>query len=67
MRALIILAVILAVMFFAGWLVVSNSGDSASLEIRTDKIKEDTAEVVENTKEVFSEAGERIEDAVAKP
>ncbi len=60
MRLLIVLFLIVLLMIIGGWLVVDFRKDSASVEIRTDKMKHDTSEAVEQASKNLKKAGEAI-------
>lgn len=64
MRALLILLIIVVLMAMGGWLVLNIGSNSASIELRTDKIKQDTSQAVENTKEMFNRAENGIDKAI---
>jgi hypothetical protein len=62
MRALLILVLIVVLMAMGGWLVFTFQGNSASVEVQTEKIKQDTSQAVQSTKEMLN----RVEDSIDK-
>lgn len=61
MKALLIVAIVLVLLFVAGWLTFSNRDGAASINVETDRIKEDTSEMVEGGKRVFEKADEKVD------
>ena len=53
MRVLIAIVVIIVLMALAGWIVFDFSGNSASVEVRTDEIQHDTQAIVDKSKEIL--------------
>lgn len=60
MRLLLIIVVVALLLSFAGWLAFDFSGNRASVEVRTDKIEQDTDEILETSKDLIHRAEERI-------
>ncbi len=60
MRTLLFIVVIVLLLSLAGWLVFDFSGNSASVEVRTDKIRQDTEDVVDKSKELLHQAEQEI-------
>lgn len=60
MRLLIVLFAIVLLMIIGGWLVVDFRKDSATVEVRTDKMKHDASAVVEQASENLKNASEAI-------
>ncbi len=63
MRAVLVLIVIVLIMAFAGWLVFDFGGNRPSMEIRTEKIEQDTGKVLYKSKELLH----HTDEAVNKP
>jgi len=57
MRILIVFLLIVLLMIIGGWLVVDFRDHSATVEIRTDKIKHDTSEAIDQASENLRNAG----------
>ena len=64
MRALLILILIVVLMAIGGWLVFNFGNDSTSVKVNSDKIKQDTSQAVEATKELLNRAEKNFEQAV---
>ncbi len=62
MRALLVFVLIVLLLALGGWLVFDFSGNRAGVEVRTEKIQEDTNRMLENAKETLHKA-----DAYATP
>lgn len=58
MRMLIIVVLIIALLTFAGWLVFNVGDSSTTIEIRTDKMQQDTEQAVDKVKEAVEKIGE---------
>ena len=68
MRVLILLAAIVLVLALIGWISFSNGPDHASITIESDKIRQDTKEVMESGAQVLHKAGDRVDaDANRQP
>ena len=55
MRMIVIIGLIVLVLAVAGWIGFRSGDGSASVEIKTDKIQDDTSEVIRNTREWIGE------------
>jgi Flp pilus assembly protein TadB len=64
MRVLLIVAAILLLMALGGWIVFNRSDSSASVELKTEQIQEDTSEAVRNTREWLEDAGDELRQAL---
>ncbi|MEZ6137675.1 MAG: hypothetical protein R3C53_22540 [Pirellulaceae bacterium] len=62
MRAVIAIAVILLILGFVGWLQFSSSDGDPTIRVDTDKIQQDTSEVVDKTKEAFEGMAEQVDE-----
>ena len=60
MRALLIIVVVVVLLAIAGWLTFDFSSNSASVEVRTDKIQQDTEKIVEGSKQLMNKADEQL-------
>jgi hypothetical protein len=54
MRSLFIVALLILLMVVGGWLVFSYSGGTAKVELRTDAVKRDVENAIDETKEFIS-------------
>ncbi len=64
MRALLVLVLIVVLMAMGGWLVFNFGNNSASVEIRTDKIERDTSQAVEKTKDLLHRAENGLDKSI---
>ena len=60
MRLLIVLFVIVVLMVLAGWIVFDVRNNSATIELQTEKIQQDTSQAVEQAGDSLRKAGESI-------
>lgn len=61
MRALIVLAVIVLVFALVGWISFSKGPERTSINIESDKIRQDTKQVMESGAQVLHRAGDKAE------
>jgi hypothetical protein len=61
MRALILLAVIVLVLALVGWISFSKGPDRTSINIESNKIRQDTKEVMESGAKMLHKAGDNVE------
>ena len=54
MRNLVIVVLLIVLMVFGGWLVFSYTGGTAKVELRTDAVKRDVENAIDETKEFIS-------------
>lgn len=59
MRGIVIIALLILVMVFAGWLTFGRNPGQATINIETDKIQRDTETAVENTERMI-DSGARV-------
>jgi len=64
MRILLIVAVVLLLMGLGGWIVFNRSDSSASVELKTEKIQDDTSEAIRNTREWMGDRSEEVQRAL---
>lgn len=64
MRILLIVAVVLLLMALGGWIVFNRSDTSASVELKTDKMQDDTSEAIRNTREWMGDRSEEVQRAL---
>lgn len=61
MRALLILIVIAILLVLVGWVTIRTNGNNqATVTVETQKIKEDTRDVVEKSEKAVEEVGQKI-------
>ena len=63
MRVLIILAIVVVLLAFAGWLSFSYGPGRTSVNLETQEIREDTEEVVRTGARILDNAGDDLESA----
>jgi hypothetical protein len=61
MRALILLAAIALVLALVGWISFSKGPDRTSINIESDRIRQDTKRVMESGAQVLHKAGDKVE------
>ena len=64
MRTLLVFVVIILLLALGGWLVFDISGNRAAVEVRTEKIQEDTNRLLENAKDTFHKADDGIDKMI---
>ncbi len=67
MRALLILVVIVLLMALVGWIAFDQGEDSAVMELKTDKIQQDTSDAIRNTRDWIGETGEDVKQSLPEP
>ncbi len=63
MRALIFLAIVAALLAFAGWITFSSGTDRASINVETNEIRQDTQEIVRSGAKVLDKAKHDLQPA----
>ena len=61
MRALIFLAAIILVLALIGWISFNKGPDRASINIESDRIRQDTKQIMESGAQVLHQAGDKVE------
>jgi cytoskeletal protein RodZ len=61
MRVLILLVAIVLVLAVAGWISFSKSPDRTSINIESERIRQDTKQVMESGAQVLHKAGDKVE------
>lgn len=64
MRALIVIAVLVALLVWAGWLQFSSPNGDPTLRVDTDKVRHDTSNMVEKSKEAVDSAAQKIDASI---
>lgn len=61
MRAIILLAAIVLVLALVGWISFSKGPDRTSINIESDRIRQDTKQVMESGAQMLHKAGDKVE------
>ena len=61
MRALILIAAIVLILALVGWISFSKGPDKTSINIESDKIRQDTKQVMESGAQILHRAGDKVE------
>jgi hypothetical protein len=64
MRAVIVIVVIVLVLGLVGWLQFSSPNGEPTIRVDTDKIKQDTSQIVEKAKDVVEETAENLDTSI---
>jgi hypothetical protein len=64
MRAVIVIVVIVLVLGLVGWLQFSSPNGGPTIRVDTDKIKQDTSQIVEKAKDVVEETAENLDTSI---
>jgi hypothetical protein len=67
MRALLILAAIVLVLALVGWITFSKGPDHASINIESERIRQDTKQVMQSGAEMLHKAGDKVETEANRP
>jgi hypothetical protein len=67
MRALLILAAIVLVLALVGWISFSKGPDRASINIESDRIRQDTKQAMQSGAEMLHKAGDKVETEANRP
>ncbi len=65
MKAILITAVIMALLFGLGWMSFTSNDGNSSVTIDTNKVKEDTSKAVEKSKEIVEEGIDKLKGATS--
>jgi hypothetical protein len=63
MRALILLAVIVLVLALVGWISFNKGPDRTSINIESERIRQDTKQVMESGAQILHKAGDKAESS----
>jgi hypothetical protein len=61
MRTFIVIAVLVAIAFLAGWLKFYRNGDQAGIEVDGTEIRSDTDHVIQESKELIEKGKEKLD------
>ena len=64
MRAILVIVVIVLVLAWVGWVNLSTPDGNPTLQINSDKVKADSAAIVEKSKQAIDNAANKIEENV---
>jgi hypothetical protein len=64
MRAIIFVAVVVLIMVLVGWITFSSQPGRSTINVETQKIEQDTEQMVESGKNLVREAGDAVDEAV---
>lgn len=64
MRALIVILLLVVVLGLVGWVQFSSPDGDPTIRVDTDKVKRDTAEVVDKSKQVFDDVTQEVDEAM---
>ena len=62
MRAILVIVLLVVVLCLVGWVSFSNPDGDPSLRIDSTKVKEDTAAIVEKSKEALNNLSNKMDD-----
>ena len=61
MRVLILLAAVVMLLAIIGWITFSSGAGRASINVETERVRQDTQKVLESGSEVLQDAGEAVD------
>ncbi len=61
MRTVLVIGVIVVVLLLVGWLRFGTSDGNPTIQVDTDKVKQDTSAVVESAKDAIEEVDRRVD------
>lgn len=67
MRRLLIVVLLIAGMFYLGWLSFRDEGGTSTIELNKNEVKADADKAVEKAKEVIREGADAAKQAVDSP
>jgi len=67
MRRLLILVLLIAGMFYLGWLSFRDDGGTSTIQLNKNEVKADADKAVEKAKEVIREGADAAKQAVEVP
>ena len=62
MRALIVIVLLAVVLGLVGWVTYSTPDGDPTIRVNTEKVKQDTSEIVERSKRAIDATSERIDE-----
>ena len=63
MRAILVIVVLVLVLAWVGWLSLSTPDGNPTLQVNTDKVKADSAVIVEKSKQAIDNVANKIDDS----
>jgi hypothetical protein len=67
MRALLFLVLVVVVLALVGWISFSKGPDRTSINIESDKIRQDTKQLMGSGAQVLHKAGDKVEAEADRP
>ena len=67
MRALVFLALIVVVLALVGWISFSKGPERTSINIESDKIRQDTKQLMGSGAQMLHKAGDKVEAEADRP
>ena len=64
MRAILVIVVLFVVLALVGWIRFGSASGDPTITIDSEKVKSDTAEVVEKTKQAFDNVANEVDEPV---
>jgi hypothetical protein len=64
MRIVIVVLVVVLILGLVGWLRFSSPDGDPTIRVDTEKVKQDTSEIVEKSKQVIDGAAENIDESI---
>ncbi|MDV6034857.1 MAG: hypothetical protein F9B45_33155 [Phycisphaera sp. RhM] len=61
MRAIVGIAILLLVLAWVGWVQFSSPEGDPTMRVDTDRVRQDTAVIVEKSKQVIDETAEKVD------
>jgi hypothetical protein len=63
----IVIAIVLGIIYAAGWMTVQSDSDSATIEIQTGEIKEAAQKAVDKGQELIDDAARSVNESSQSP
>ena len=63
MRALLVIVVLVVVLALVGWISLSTPDGDPTLRVNSDKVKEDTAVIVDKTKQAIGNVADKVNES----
>ncbi len=64
MRVLVVIAVLVLIFAWAGWLKFGSPSGDPTVRVDTEKVRQDTSAIVEKSKEAVDHAAEKIDASI---
>ncbi|TWU02012.1 hypothetical protein [Neorhodopirellula pilleata] len=66
MRAVVVILVILLILGLVGWIQFGSPNGDPGIRIDTEKVEQDTSEMVEQSKRVIGDTAEKIDESIQR-